>query len=182
MSVLPSFLAAVAVAAFGHARLQQPRGCVGIPVDAMHKVMPGVSPTALARPVAAARGELVHLQVAFTGCSFNAGDRILASVAGLGLVTVRRVAYHNLTLAGDVRPANGIEAVSRPGFFPDALIPIGRAAVAAAGIDSARLPLVFWLTIDVPRAATAGVHAGSLSVPACSGCRTPAATFTVQVC
>ena len=84
--------------------------------------MPAVTPTPLTRPVAAARGELIHLQVAVTASA--PGDRVTASAEGLGELTIRSVAYHNLTLPNDVHPANGIEAVSKPGFFPDALVPL----------------------------------------------------------
>ena len=46
-------------------------------------------------------------------------------------MTIRSVAYHNLTLP--VAAANGIGAASKPGLFPDALVPLGG---ASAGLGS----------------------------------------------
>ena len=84
-------------------------------VDAMHRVgVPtgtagGSAPAPLTRPVAAARGELVHLQavVAASGAKAFVG----ASVDGVApTVSVRSLQYHqlNTTLAPEAPPGRGL--------------------------------------------------------------------------
>ena len=76
---------------------QAQAACTAVPMDAMHKLMPGAAmPPPLTRPVAAARGELIHLQVAIKG-AVGAGSKVSASIEGLGEVTVRALTYTNMT-------------------------------------------------------------------------------------
>ena len=56
--------------------------CTAVPMDAMHKLMPGAAmPPPLTRPVAAARGELIQLQVAIKG-AVGVGSKVSAALFG----------------------------------------------------------------------------------------------------
>ena len=152
--------------------------CEARAVDPMFKVLPGApAPPALTKPLAAARGELVHLQIAVTTGRLAAGARASAAVAGLGHATVRALAYTDMTLPAGVLPAAGIGPQSKPGLFPDALPPLGGAAADVLGAEHivAGAPQVFWLTLAVPRDASVGVHQGMFRAGAC------AAAFALQV-
>eukprot|EP01050_Picozoa_sp_SAG11_P001730 SAG11_NODE_79_length_17750_cov_28.445980_6_plen_390_part_00 len=170
-------------------------------IDALHKVHaqpehapgrghgsePTAPPAPLTKPVAAARGELIHLQVTVSAAgggaaALPAGTKVAASVGGrIGPMIVRQLLYHNLT-----RPlpaTNGIETASKPGLFPDALLPLSgedgdqyapvSAGKAGAGAGA---PLVFWLSVSIPVGTSPGLHRGTFSAgPSCL------ASFTVQV-
>ena len=131
----------------------------------------------LKSPVAASRGELVHLQVFVSG-TVSVGAKVSARVdGGVGPMTVRSVSYHNLTLP--VAAANGIAVASKPGLFPDALLPLGGGAadeLEEVHLPPAGAPQVFWLTVLVPRTAESGLHKGSFNAEGCTG-----ATFSVLV-
>lgn len=162
-----------------HAAAEAARGsCTLTPVDAMHKVMPGAQPTALAQPVAAAGGELIHLQVAVSGGLVSPGAKVVASVEGLGAATVRAVVYVNLTLP--LPAGNNIGPASKPGVFPDPLVPLGGDAadlVEGRHLGDRGAPQVFWVTIAVPRAASPGAHKGTFTAAGCGG----PASFAVMV-
>lgn len=147
-------------------------------VDAMNKILPGQKyPPALMKPVAAARGELVHLQVANTGDKVISGTQITSMVEGLGHVTVRAVAYTDMTLPKGIRPGNNIESRSQPGRFPDALAPLINGSVLLdEEYTVPGAPQVFWLSLTVPRTATPGLYNGTWS--ASSVCT---ASFSVRV-
>jgi len=101
-------------------------------VDAMYRLLPGVpgaaTPRPLTAPVAAARGELVHLQVVV---SVPGGpthpSTVVAAVEGVPAeaVTVRQVAYThlNVTLA---------PLTNRPGMYSDALVPLVNGSLPGA--------------------------------------------------
>ena len=155
--------------------------CELAPVDAMVKVAPWAHPpVSLAAPVAAARGELIHLQAVLTGRGSSSGATaavVTAKVASLGPVTVRQVGYTHLNLTfNESRPT---------GVYPVTLLPLSPTG-STADVTPLALPTgaptVFWLSISVPRGATPGVHRGSVSV-AGAGCGSTAvsASFTVQV-
>jgi hypothetical protein len=166
----------------------QPAGaastCEAVALDAMYKVLPGTGggqpppppPVALAKPVAAARGELVHLQVYVAAGAVAVGAQISAAVDSLETaMIVRSLAYHNLTLP--VAAANGIAAASRPGLFPDALIPLGAEGVLTQeNMPREGAPQVFWLSLEVPRTAKPGLHQGRFNATGCRG-----ASFSLQV-
>ena len=158
--------------------------CTAVPMDAMHKLMPGAAmPPPLTRPVAAARGELIHLQVAIKG-AVGVGSKVSASIEGFGEVTVRALTYTNMSLP--LPAGNGIGSASLPGLFPDALVPLGGAAADTLGeehlpakADGETAPQVFWVTALVPRTATPGTHKGFFfSLFSGAGCT---ASFSVQV-
>lgn len=124
--------------------------CVLTPVDAMFQIAPWAAPPInLTKPVAAARGELVHVQVLLTG-----SDRDVCVTSGpstLGDVTVRQVGYADL---------NQTYAGRMTGLYPALLMPL-RANNSTHG---ARGPTAFWLSVRVPLDATAGLHAATLRV------------------
>ncbi len=182
-TALLQLLVVLAVLAAPSSALHGTAACKLVPIDAMFKVNAagdsgGKLPPTLARPVAAAGGEWVHLQIAVVGGTVASGSKVSASVEGLGDVTVRAVGYVNLTLP--VPAGNNIGPASKPGLFPDPLLPL-----RGAGADTVHLqdhggegaPQVFWLSIEIPRSATPGNHAGSFSAPGCGGI----ARFSVQV-
>ena len=209
--------------------------CKLIPIDAMFRINADdvALPTALTKPVAAAGGELVHIQIAVASGTVASGSTVSASVEGLGTVTVRAVGYVNLTLP--LPAGNNIGPASKPGLFPDPLVPLqgtgadvvqledhggeGRClslsralslsrslslararfslARASLALSSPSLPpalppvsaslcvcvgvgegapQVFWLTIEVPRTAAPGSHAGKFSATGCGD-----VAFSVQV-
>ena len=151
--------------------------CSVRPVDAMFKVLPGEKiPPPLLKPVAAARGELVHLQVlVMQDNKVPSGTRITSTVMGLGNVTVRAVGYINMTLPGSLIPGNNIASRAQPGLFPDALAPLSSDLYQEEHM-SPGTPQVFWLSIKVPRAASPGLYNGTWS--AGSACM---ASFSVHV-
>lgn len=127
--------------------------------------------------MAAAGGELVHLQIAVASGTVASGSKISAAVEGLGQTTVRAVGYVNLTLP--VPAGNNIDPASKPGLYPDPLVPLrgdGANVVQLEDHGAQGAPQVFWVTIEVPRTAPPGNHAGSFSA---SGCGKTA--FSVQV-
>ena len=133
-------------------------------VDAMFKVLPGQqNPPALAKPVAAARGELIHVQVVVLDDKISAGTQITSTVKNLGNVTVRAVSYINMTLPEGLAPGNNIENRSRPGLFPDALAPLNDLGLYEAEHMTSGAPQAFWLSIKVPRTASPGLYQGTWS-------------------
>ena len=128
-------------------------------VDAMHKVgTVGAGPASLTRPVAAARGELVHVQAVLKDATSRAAQ-IDATVPGLGNVTVRAVAYHDLPVT--------FRTASPPGKYPDALVPAADGRTFDLGGDvacaQAGTPCVFWISLQVPRDAAPGAYRGTVS-------------------
>ena len=146
-------------------------------VDAMFKIFPGQElPPALIKPVAAARGELVHLQVlVMPDKKISAGTKITSAVVGLGNVTVRAVGYINMTLPENLIPGNNIASRAQPGLFPDALTPLSSGLYQLEHMTPGA-PQVFWLSLQVPHTATPGLHNGTWS--AGSACM---ASFSVHV-
>jgi hypothetical protein len=165
------------------ARPEQTR-CTAVPIDAMHKLMPGATdlPPPLSRPVAAARGELVHLQVFIINGTVGVGGTASATIEGISNVTVRLLAYTDMTLP--LAAGNGIANVSRPGVYPDPLIPLGGTKaeqlgpehVPVAADDGKSAPQVFWISAKVPPSATPGLHKGVFLASECAK-----TTFTLQV-
>ena len=179
MLLLLLLLPAVAAATATSSQSQ----CTARTVDPMFRVLPAGSadgpPPELTTPLAAARGEAVHLQVAVTAGRVEGGARASVAPAGLGSgvdVTVRAVAYIDLTLPAGVTAEFGAEQ-SKPGLFPDALVPLDGADADVVGPQhiAEGAPQVFWLTLAVPRNASAGVHHGHFRAGAC------VAAFALQV-
>ena len=106
------------------AAVDRSAACKLVPIDAMFRVNAGggALPAALTKPVAAAGGELIHLQIAVAAGAVASGSTVSASVEGLGTVTVRAVGYVNLTLP--LPAGNNIGPASKPGLFPDPLVPL----------------------------------------------------------
>ena len=158
--------------------------CTSLPIDAMHKLIPGATdmPTPLSRPVAAARGELVHLQVAIINGTVGVGGTARATIEGISEVTVRVLAYTDMTPPTSVE--NAIASVSRPGLYPDPLVPLGGATADQVGPehvpvtadDGKSAPQVFWISANVPPLARPGLHKGAFLASDCA-----TATFTLQV-
>ena len=147
-------------------------------------------------PVAAARGELVHVQVQLVGSSGGAVTAHVGGASTLGAVTVRRVGYTRLNVTfGAGRPA---------GLYPSVLVPLGangtsggahqlhndghayhhhgRVGVEHKGhsqgggavLEDSPPPVVFWLSVRVPRSAPRGLHTATLHVSG-RGCAAPVA-------
>ena len=191
--VLP---AALDTAAGGSDPMGGGERCCGVaPVDPMRRIFSWSGPgPPLTAPLAAARGELVHLQavVALPPASVGSAapgavTTMTASAASLGApVTVRRVGYLNLTRT--------FSAERPTGLYPALLLP--PSYMYGNATDSTRpaagAPTVFWLSMSIPRGAAPGLHRGVINAtvaaaapPGSSGgstttCRCSAA-FTVEV-
>ena len=115
-------------------------------LDTMVQVFPWSKPvTPLTVPLAAARGELVHLQAVLKGKEKSDAVVTASCRTLVGTIRVRRVGYVNLTKTF---------SAGRPiGLYPTTLLPASYVDKVTA---SAEPPTVFWLTIRVPRNASAG--------------------------
>ena len=131
--------------------------CVLSPVDAMVQITSFALPTPLAKPVASARGELVHVQALLTG----SGSKALTAKSDSGSlgapVTVRQMGYSDL---------NETFFPSRPtGLYPAVLMPLtANSSTKEAEAGKPLTPTVFWLTVRIPRNATPGLHTVVLHV------------------
>ena len=100
--------------------------CVCSVHDANAKISPDMPfPPTLTVPLAAARRELVHWQVAVRDCSSS--TELIPTAEALGIasnITIRRVAMHELnTTYVPTHP---------PGRYPDALLPLSMHAPGTA--------------------------------------------------
>ena len=122
-------------------------------IDAM-RVVPatGRLPIALDQPVAAAKGELVHVQAVLLRPTGTA-QRVSAAVgeSSGALATVRQVQYTflNKTFAKN----------RQKGFYPDALLP---GEGQSASLFDLSKGSVFWVSIRIPRGMNAGIHRGAI--------------------
>jgi hypothetical protein len=139
-----------------------------MPVDPMVQIFPWrrTPITQLTAPLAAARGELVHLQAVVQPTGSGEDTTVTASIAALGTVRVRQVGYEALTKTFNAdRPT---------GLYPATLLP------AAYAIQQRGAPTVFWLTLRIPRNATPGLHHGTISAVTL-GMAAKTSPFSVQV-
>lgn len=142
--------------------------CSVHPIDAMFKVgMPDgglLAHLPLARPLAAARGELIHLQAHLIPTTAAKTATVDAVVDGLGAATVRALVYTQLNVT--------LRTGSAPGLYPDALAPSAdphrpstfELAADAASACAGGSPCVFWLSLRVPPTAAPGLHRGAINV------------------
>jgi hypothetical protein len=170
--VLP---AALDAAAGGSDPMGGGERCCGVaPVDPMRRIFSWSGPgPPLTAPLAAARGELVHLQavVALPPASVGSAapgavTTMTASAASLGApVTVRRVGYLNLTRT--------FSAERPTGLYPALLLP--PSYMYANATDSTRpaagTPTVFWLSMSIPRGAAPGLHRGVINATVAAATR-----------
>lgn len=133
--------------------------CALFPVDAMVQIFPWAQPpTPLTKPVAASRGELVHVQALLTGSGGRVAVTAEANTLG-DRMAVRQLGYANL---------NETYGASRPtGLYPAVLMPL--AANSSTPPENRRAgmprpPTVFWLSVRIPTDASPGVHAAKISV------------------
>ena len=151
-----------------------PGRCVLTPVDAMVQITPwsATPPVALAKPVAAARGELVHVQALLTGSA--SGSRPVTATVDAGTlgapVTVRQVAYSDLNVTfGAGRPA---------GLYPAVLVPLTTVS-ATHEAHGQQPPVVLWLSVRVPQSAPPGLH--TVRLHASGGACTAPVETTIEV-
>ena len=158
--------------------------CILHIIDAMHKVGVNAStadaPSDLQVPLAAAQGELVHMQVVLDAQDGATEVNVTATFGGGGggggtAIRVRQVFYHHLNLT--FAPA------ANPGWYPDALVD------PPFAIDRQWPATVFWLSFRVPATTAPGTHRAAVSAatwaaaPAAGGApgSTCAAQFDVAV-
>ena len=131
--------------------------CALSPVDAMVQITPWAAtpPIAMNKPVAAARGELVHAQALLTGSGSSPVTAQIDARGTIGApVTVRQMAYSDLNVTfGAGRPA---------GLYPSVLVPLqaGNTTYEAHGHQ----PVVLWLSVRVPQTTSPGLHPVTLKV------------------
>jgi hypothetical protein len=160
-----------------HASKIDDAGCSIQPVDAMFKVRLGEKPPpALSRPLAAARGELVHLQAVVDTGSRVAQTLRVSATSSAGSTTVREIAYTDLRAIFPPRTTS-------PGLMPDALLPADSNGTFSftpwLGGDVPAAVRVFLVTINVSRAANLDQQPGHVSAEL--GSTRCTASFSVQV-
>ena len=133
-------------------------------VDAMHKVTHNSAPSPLRRPVAAARGELIHVQAVLASLPGSVSAKVIAQVnaphlPGAMPAQVRQVMYTQL--------AQVFAPAATPGFYPDALVPPEDTQSQESGnfsINRAGWPAdVFWISYRVPSGIAPGTMVGTVS-------------------
>ena len=159
--------------------------CVCSVHDANAKISPDMPfPPTLTVPLAAARRELVHWQVAVRDGSSS--TELIPTAEALGIasnITIRRVAMHELNTT--------FVPTHPPGRYPDALLPLSMHAPGTAfdgkflifsfynmteyftnlmmyfviiKKNSAAAYQVFWLSLKVPHNTTAGMHVADVRI------------------